>query len=443
MADAILSRAQSTGVAWSRLDSRMQDRLLAMFRASGGRVWLNEGYRTTQQQEAMFRDRYRPGPGANQVTWNGQLWHRVKGSAAAPPGASMHEIGLAADLGGDLKWMNAHAAEFGLRDFHDVNGEPWHVQPAELPKSRREYEANGSSWGAPPTDLAGIRKWMDSSERVFNTYLKTLPTDQQQKIIGELNQPRDLAGLSQYLSGAPQGVKDYVKYLSQLPADQMNAAKSRLGVQHGGAFDQPGAVPDDPAGSLATSNMLQDLGVSYPNAPQPTPALQAFLNSLGLNLHTAEQLKQRALDRIDAASSDAMADIERASGRNKQNVTADLIRRNVVSSGEATTRYGRQAEDVADQQAKVQTATKDQKVAATDIYEQSRSLIRQQALDRAITVEQDQATQKAASKAQDDSFRRQQDAADLAFARQQQAQQDALQQQKDLLAQQAAQGFAQ
>jgi hypothetical protein len=114
-----------------------------------------------------------------------------------------------------------------------------------------------------------------------------------------------------------------------------------------------------------------------------------------------------------------------------------------VSSGESTTRYSREAEDVADDRAHVQTVEKDQKVAASDIYEQSRSLIRQQALDRAITVEQDQATQKAASNAQDLAFRRQQDASDLAFARQQQAQQDALQQQKDLIAQQASQGFAQ
>jgi hypothetical protein len=36
--------------------------------------------------------------------------------------------------------MNAHAAEFGLVDFHDVNNEPWHVQPSELPHSRSEFE---------------------------------------------------------------------------------------------------------------------------------------------------------------------------------------------------------------------------------------------------------------------------------------------------------------
>jgi hypothetical protein len=301
----------------------------------------------------------------------------------------------------------------------------------------------GGALPPPPTDLAGIKKWMDSHEATFNAYLKTLPTDQQQKIIGEINQPRDLAALGGYLSQAPSGVKDYYNYLSQLPADAQNAARSRLSVQVGGAFDQPGAAPADPAGSQATSKMLADLGVTYPNGPQPTPALQAFLNGLGLNLQTASDVKDRALQRIGAAADDAMLDITRTSGRNKQNITADLIRRNVVSSGESTTRYSREAEDVADDRAHVQTVEKDQKVAASDIYEQSRSLIRQQALDRAITVEQDQATQKAASNAQDLAFRRQQDASDLAFARQQQAQQDALQQQKDLIAQQASQGFAQ
>jgi Putative peptidoglycan binding domain len=58
----------------------------------------------------------------------------------------MHELGLAADLAGDLNWVAANADKFNLKSFVDVNKEPWHVQPPELPRSRRDYEAHGSPW---------------------------------------------------------------------------------------------------------------------------------------------------------------------------------------------------------------------------------------------------------------------------------------------------------
>jgi hypothetical protein len=59
----------------------------------------------------------------------------------------MHEIGLAADLVGDMDWLAKNAGRFGLKTFGDVNDEPWHVQPTELPNSRREYEKGGATWG--------------------------------------------------------------------------------------------------------------------------------------------------------------------------------------------------------------------------------------------------------------------------------------------------------
>ena len=33
-------------------------------------------------------------------------------------------------------WMEANCARFGLRTFRDVNGEPWHIQPSEIPPGR-------------------------------------------------------------------------------------------------------------------------------------------------------------------------------------------------------------------------------------------------------------------------------------------------------------------
>jgi hypothetical protein len=147
--DAIDDKVTAKGDTWNKLDSRMKERLLKLFRASGGRLWLGNGWRSSSQQESMFRDRYVPDPNGS-ISWNGQKWRHVKGAAAAPPGRSMHEIGLAADLEGDLGWMNAHAAEFGLKHFAGVNNEPWHVQPAELPNSRRDFEAGGGT-----TDTGG------------------------------------------------------------------------------------------------------------------------------------------------------------------------------------------------------------------------------------------------------------------------------------------------
>lgn len=132
--------------SWAGLDPRLKDRLLRLFAASGGQVYLGGGggTRSTAAQEAMFRDRYRPSANG-EVEWQGQRWTRVKGAPAAPPGRSMHEIGLAADLDGPGvgTWLQQNASKFGLKTFADVNNEPWHVQLAELPNSRAEFEKAG------------------------------------------------------------------------------------------------------------------------------------------------------------------------------------------------------------------------------------------------------------------------------------------------------------
>ena len=130
--------------SWTGLDARMKKRLLALFAASQGQVTLGGGggTRSTEQQRTMFLDRYRVDPNG-EVEWQGKRWHRVKGAAAAPPGRSMHEIGMAADLAGpgvNNGWLKKNVARFGLKEFSNVNNEPWHVQLAEFPNSRREYE---------------------------------------------------------------------------------------------------------------------------------------------------------------------------------------------------------------------------------------------------------------------------------------------------------------
>lgn len=137
------------------MNAKFRDRLLRMF-AANPNVGLGQGMRSESQQETMFHQRYRPVQGNEKpdLAWDGIGWKHVSGVPAAPPGRSMHEIGLAADLVGDLDWVQKHAHEFGLKTFGKNMNEPWHVQPAELPDSRYEYEKQGSPWGQP----AGTRR---------------------------------------------------------------------------------------------------------------------------------------------------------------------------------------------------------------------------------------------------------------------------------------------
>jgi hypothetical protein len=146
----------------SKLHPKMRERIERMM-AENPRLYIGGGIRSTEQQKAMFLDRYRPSEEKTDVFWKGQYWKRVKGAAAAPPGMSMHEIGLAVDFAPNTEfdWVKKNAARFGLRSFFDVNDEPWHVQPAEIPASRMKYEQAGAPWGhngaiGEPTDTKAV-----------------------------------------------------------------------------------------------------------------------------------------------------------------------------------------------------------------------------------------------------------------------------------------------
>lgn len=66
----------------------------------------------------------------------------------APPGYSYHEPtlngwALAVDLLNyqpAIGWANDNAERYGLVHFKNVNGEPWHFQPMEIPKARRYFD---------------------------------------------------------------------------------------------------------------------------------------------------------------------------------------------------------------------------------------------------------------------------------------------------------------
>ena len=137
-------RARST---FKKLHPWMQERTLQLIEASGGKVDLGQGFRSESDQREMFLSRYVV-DAAGPVQWDGKRWRKKDPSfaTAAPPGRSMHELGLAVDLAGDHAWVVANSSRFSLKHFAWVNNEPWHVQPFELPNSRAQYERAGSPW---------------------------------------------------------------------------------------------------------------------------------------------------------------------------------------------------------------------------------------------------------------------------------------------------------
>ena len=128
---------------------RMISQMASMASREGvGVLTINDGYRTAQDQETLFRSRYEPVTGVTHyvdaadnktypvINWNGQTWRKKlnnKEAYAAPPGQSLHELGMAADL--DLSdpkmkaWVLANADRFGLT-IPDKRDEPWHIQPS-------------------------------------------------------------------------------------------------------------------------------------------------------------------------------------------------------------------------------------------------------------------------------------------------------------------------
>lgn len=142
--------------SFSNLHPTLQDRLTKMFQDNPN-VGFGGGHRSEAAQEALFLSRYTESEQKTDIYWNGKYWKKVSGHDVAPPGKSMHEIGLAADLVGDLDWVVQNAHKYGLKHFADVNNEPHHVQLAELPNARSEYEKQGSvlGTGSQPSGVGG------------------------------------------------------------------------------------------------------------------------------------------------------------------------------------------------------------------------------------------------------------------------------------------------
>lgn len=114
-------------------------------------ISIGGAYRSPEEQKSMFLSRYYKTDEKTETFYNGSYWKKKAGvAAAAPPGLSYHEIGLAADLTfastADEQWLKNNASKYGLDEFSRL-GEVWHVQSKAYPASRRNYEDGGASYG--------------------------------------------------------------------------------------------------------------------------------------------------------------------------------------------------------------------------------------------------------------------------------------------------------
>ena len=120
------TRAQIEGMSnFNALNPEVRRRLWALMDAdSTGNLGVGSAWRSRARAQQLYED-YRAGR---------------RSAPAAPPDRTYHcekndGYCYAADMVGSLRWMNANAHRFGLKHFADVNGEPWHVQPIEIPTS--------------------------------------------------------------------------------------------------------------------------------------------------------------------------------------------------------------------------------------------------------------------------------------------------------------------
>lgn len=123
------------------VNAELRERVEAVIREGGGRLWVSAGFRSRQEQERLYK-----------------LFLAGKGSPANKPGTSLHEVGLAVDVACaavDNKVRAALFARWGLKTPYVVK-EPWHVELAPDRKPLPPKEDKVKPMFNPPYSLEPI-----------------------------------------------------------------------------------------------------------------------------------------------------------------------------------------------------------------------------------------------------------------------------------------------
>lgn len=138
------------------MDATLTSRLNNLIAASGGRIWINSGDRSSSDQQSLWDAavaKYGPDQAANWV---------------ARPGTSNHEKGLAVDLGGDLTLAAQLAPRFGLKS--PMSWEPWHFEMSDQP-SDPNAQTNPPLGFVPPTTESATSSSKPDLGSIFQSLL--------------------------------------------------------------------------------------------------------------------------------------------------------------------------------------------------------------------------------------------------------------------------------
>lgn len=254
------------------MDPDFSSRLNQMIQASGGRLSITDGFRTSAQQADAYRR---------------------KPNLAAPPGHSLHEKGLAADLAGDLDWAHANGERFGLVfPMLDKNGkkfEPWHVQPANYANKQPakaakpglqpppQYDAVNQAVQSRPTQLPDPGTPTDDQ---LNQYrMDFFNTNNMRTDAGKANIPMALAVS---LAKNPKDPVAQELYRRQSPVGQVAIAQKAKELT--AEFSQELA----PSGGEGATVMLRDKGTGKTSIVPPSHQIAAAVRGP----EGAQQLQQ-------------------------------------------------------------------------------------------------------------------------------------------------------
>lgn len=193
----------------SGMDASFQSSLRSMAAAAaedGHILTLTSGVRDVQRQRELFLERHDEDPNGEREFEGKRYTLNAVGEAkgyAAPPGSSLHEVGMAADLGPESawNWIKDNASRFGLRT---APGEDWHVAPAGM--TRAKYNA---THGKPSQTSSRTTAARPTSQSTGGSATSSPP----QRAASNVHMTRDMH--------IPEAIRTY---------EMANAARVRAGV---------------------------------------------------------------------------------------------------------------------------------------------------------------------------------------------------------------------